>query len=161
MQKKNKLWQAFLAVSVAALTVPAFVQGGSDSTESSSPSATSPAGSASAETASKDEAKTDADRALNQSIRSALSADMTLASSVQSVQLKTEEGEVKLEGEVFNKDAKEMIEEKVKKVSGVKDVENDLKVASSTGSSTSGSMGSSSGSSGLSGSGSSSGIGNR
>lgn len=124
-----------------------------------------PAGMASPGAATNDEAKTDADRALNQSIRQALAADTTLASSASSIQLKTDEGEVKLEGTVTNKDAKKMIEEKVEKIAGVKDVENELEVpdtdtpsSSSMGSGGSSSTGSGSG---LSGSGSSSGIGNR
>lgn len=154
MQKKSKLWQTFLAVSIAALTVPSFAYSESDSTVApsagTSGSAGAPADTAAA--ATSDEAKTDTDRTLNSSIRQALSADPTLSSSTKDIQLKTEEGEVTLEGSVFNKDAKEMIEEKVKKVQGVEDVNNDLEVASSDKPSSSGSMGSggmgSSGSSG-------------
>lgn len=175
MQKKSKLWQAFLAVSVAALTVPSFAYSGSDSTlapgagtsssagmpadadKTASPSASMPADADAAKAAASDEAKTDTDRSLNTNIRQALSGDAMLASSAKDIQLKTEEGEVTVEGSVFNKDAKEMIEEKIKKVQGVKDVNNDLKVASTDTPSAGGSMGSSggmgsSGSGGMSGS---------
>ena len=166
--QKSKVWQAFLAVSIAALTTPVFVQAeetspmssgsGTAATSPSSSTATpgsvqTPTGTASQ--ATNDEAKTDADRALNQSIRQALSADATLAGSASGIQLKTEEGEVTLEGSVVNKAAKEMIGDKIEKVAGVEDVENDLKVADSSKSSTESSMGLG-GSSGLSGSGSSS-----
>jgi len=157
---KSKLWQAFLAVSVAALTVPSFAYSGSDSTVApsagTSSSASMPADPDAAKAAASDEAKTDTDRSLNANIRQALSGDAMLAGSAKDIQLKTEEGEVTLEGSVFNKDAKEMIEEKIKKVQGVKDVNNDLKVASADKPSdssmgSSGGMGSS-GSSGMSGS---------
>lgn len=145
MQNKGRLWQAFLAVSITALTVPGFSYSESDSTVAPSvgtaSSASAPADTAAA--ATSDEAKTDTDRTLNANIRQALSADAMLAGSTKSIQLKTEEGEVTLEGSVFNKDAKEMIEEKVKKVQGVKDVNNELEVASNEAPSSSSSMGSS------------------
>ncbi|MGH7962765.1 MAG: hypothetical protein ACRERD_13210 [Candidatus Binatia bacterium] len=102
MRKTSKLWQAFLAVSIAALTVPSFAYSEGSSTES--PSATGSASMSADATgaATSDEAKTAADRSLNQNIRQALSTDPTLSGSAQDIQLKTEEGEVTLEGSVIN-----------------------------------------------------------
>ena len=185
--KKSKLWQAFLAVSIAALTLPAFVQsqtaGGGTSPGSGIPSGTtgssrsmgspsSPSGSSSHDSmssgtesttrsgsgsmgssttpgssagmsATTDQAKSEADRTLNQNIRQALSADTSLSASAKNVHFNTENGKVTLQGTVPTEKDKKDIEAKVEKITGVKDVDNQLQLApAATTSSAAGSTGS-------------------
>jgi osmotically-inducible protein OsmY len=75
---------------------------------------------------------TEADRTLNQNIRKALSADSALVSSATNVHFNTDNGTVTLQGTVATAKDKENIEAKVEKLTGVKDVNNQLQVASST-----------------------------
>jgi osmotically-inducible protein OsmY len=79
-----------------------------------------------------DQGMTEADRTLNQNIRKALSADSSLASSAKNVHFSTDNGKVTLQGTVATEKDKENIEAKVEKMTGVKDVNNQLQVASST-----------------------------
>jgi osmotically-inducible protein OsmY len=184
--KKSKLWQAFLAVGISALTVPALVQsqttgGGaspgsgmsSGATGSSrtmerpsspsspshdtgmpaSPGSTRPGSSSmgssttpgsSAGMSATDQAKSEADRTLNQNIRQGLNADSSLSASAKSVHFSTENGKVTLHGTVPTEKDKKDIEAKVAKMTGVKDVDNQLQIAPATSSagSAGGSMGS-------------------
>lgn len=167
---KSKLWQAFLVVSIAALAVPAFVQsqtagggaapGGSMSSGATGSSRTmgspsSPSGSAARETmpstpgssagmaAATDQAKSEADRTLNQNIHQALNADAALSASAKNVHFNTDNGKVTLRGTVPTEKDKKDIEAKVEKMTGVKDVDNQLQIApAATTSSAAGSTGS-------------------
>jgi len=195
--KKSKLWQAFLAVSVSALAVPAFVQsqtagGGSaagsgmssgatgssrtmtspsspssgahDPAMPSSPGSTHPGGSTMGSSAAPggstmgssatpgsgtmgsstvpggsagmgaatDQAKSETDRTLNQNIRQTLNTDTSLSASAKNVHFDTDNGKVTLRGTVPTEKDKKDLEAKVEKMSGVKDVDNQLQIAPST-----------------------------
>lgn len=176
--KKSSLWQAFLAVSITALTVPAFAQSqtgtgsssagssmrsGADTGTTSSPSAPSGAtgssksmgstsspssmgasGSAGATgmSAAADKATTEADRTLNQNIRQALTSDSSLGSASKNVHFDTNNGKVTLHGTVATEKEKKDLEAKVEKMTGVKDVDNQLQIAPAKTSSAADSMGS-------------------
>jgi osmotically-inducible protein OsmY len=155
MQKKSKLWPAVLAVSISAVTVPTFVQAQSSTSKSPSTSSGVHSGSGHAPTSSTekgtvgqvgkamgDQATTEADRALNQRIRQALTADSSLRSTTERVHLSTENGEVTLQGAVATEKEKADITAKVQQVAGVKKVSNQLQMAPSTGGAHSESMGS-------------------
>jgi hypothetical protein len=173
--KKSKLWQAFLAVSISALAVPAFVQsqtagGGSsagsgmssgatgssrtmtspsspssgshDTAMPSSPGSTRPGGSTMGSSAAPggtagmgaatDQAKSEADRTLNQNIHQTLNTDSSLSASAKNVHFDTDNGKVTLRGTVPTEKDKKDLEAKVEKMSGVKDVDNQLQIAPST-----------------------------
>jgi hypothetical protein len=104
--------------------------------------------------AMKDTGSTDADKRLNSQIRQSLNADTSLAGVGRNVHLTTENGKVTLHGSVSSEAEKQQIEQKVKQMSDVDDVQNQLQVASSGSSSATGSSatGSSSGSSSMGGS---------
>jgi hypothetical protein len=91
-----------------------------------------------------DQGMTQADRTLNETIHQALHADAALASASKQVHLRTENGKVTLQGTTATEKEKQDIEAKVEKLSGVKEVDNQLQIAPST-SSAAGSMGSPSG----------------
>lgn len=139
MQKKSKLWPAVLAVSISAFTIPTFVQAQSSmppspSTSSSAPTASmekGPAGQVGK--ALGDQASTEADRALNQRIRQALTADSSLGSTTERVHLNTDNGEVTLQGAVATEKEKADIGAKVQQIAGVKKVHNQLQMTPSTG----------------------------
>jgi osmotically-inducible protein OsmY len=154
MQKKSKLWPAVLAVSISAFTVPTFVQAQSSVPQSPSPSSGVHSGSGATSGTEKgtagqvgkamgDQATTEADRALNQRIRQALTADSALGSTTERVHLNTENGEVTLRGAVATEKEKADIAAKVQQIAGVKKVNNQLQMAPSTGGAHSESMGSS------------------
>jgi osmotically-inducible protein OsmY len=184
--KKSKLWQAFLAVSISALAVPAFVQsqtaGGGSSAGSgmssgatgssrtmtspsspsmgshdpampSSPGSTHPGGSTMGSSATPgsstmgsstvpggsagmgaatDQAKSEADRTLNQNMRQTLNTDSSLSASAKNVHFDTDNGKVTLRGTVPTEKDKKDLEAKVEKMSGVKNVDNQLQIAPST-----------------------------
>jgi BON domain len=88
-----------------------------------------------------DQGKTEADRTLNQNIRQALSADSALGSSAKSVHFSTDNGKVTLHGTVATEKEKKDIEAKVEKLSGVKDVDNQLQIGPASSSSAADSMG--------------------
>jgi osmotically-inducible protein OsmY len=144
MQKKSKLWPAVLAVGISAVTVPAFVQAQSSMSQSPSPGSSMHSGSASTSSTEKgtvgqgrkamsDQATTEADRALNQRIRQALTADSALGSITERVHLNTENGEVTLQGAVATEKEKAEIGAKVQQIAGVKKVNNQLQMTPSTG----------------------------
>jgi hypothetical protein len=92
--------------------------------------------------AAADQAKTEADRTLNQNIRHALKADSALGMSAKNVHFNTDNGKVTLSGTVPTEKHKKVIEVKVEKMTGVKDVDNQLQTAPATStSSAAGSMG--------------------
>src|SRR4029434_1800888 len=105
MQRKNTWWLTLLVLSLSvALVESALAQ--SAATPSQNPRSPAPSGSTSMQSAEQmgkaleDQAATEADRSLNQRIRQALNADTALATSVQKVQLETNNGEVTLHGSV-------------------------------------------------------------
>jgi osmotically-inducible protein OsmY len=157
MQKKSILWPAVLAVSISAFTVPTFVQ--AQSSMPQLPSTSSGVHSGSGATsgtesgtekgtagqvgkAMGDQATTEADRALNQRIRQALTADSSLGSTIERVHLSTENGEVTLRGAIATEKEKADIAAKVQQITGVKKVNNQLQMAPSTGGAQSESRGS-------------------
>jgi osmotically-inducible protein OsmY len=134
MRKTTQLWQT-LAVSIAlALAVPAFAQSQSRTPGPSNPPATSPSGGEamkapqSGEAGIGDKAATQADRALNQRIRQALSSDSTLAASASKIHLESDNGEVTLHGSVATDEQKSDIVNKISQMGGVKKIHDQLKV---------------------------------
>jgi osmotically-inducible protein OsmY len=78
----------------------------------------------------KDMATTEADKSLNSQIRQSMNADTSLANIGQNVHFSTQDGEVTLHGSVASETEKNQIEQKVKQVSDVKSVKNELQVSS-------------------------------
>jgi osmotically-inducible protein OsmY len=87
-------------------------------------------GSSSMSGMNKDMASTDADKSLNSLIRQSMSTDTSLANVGQNVHFSTQDGEVTLHGSVASETEKNQIEQKVKELSDVKSVKNELQVAS-------------------------------
>lgn len=89
---------------------------------------------------SKDMATTDADKSLNSQIRQSMKADSSLGTIGENIHFSTNNGEVTLHGTVASESEKNLVEQKVKQMSNVKEVQNELKVGSvgslSSGSST-------------------------
>jgi len=93
--------------------------------------------------AMSDQAKSEADRTLNRNIRQGLSADTALSASAKNVHFTTDNGKVTLQGTVPTEKDKKDIQAKVEKMTGVKDVDNQLQIApAATTSSAAGSKGS-------------------
>jgi osmotically-inducible protein OsmY len=82
--------------------------------------------------AATDQAKSEADRTMNQNIRQTLNTDSALSASAKNVHFDTDNGKVILRGTVPTEKDKKDIEAKVEKMSGVKDVDNQLQIAPST-----------------------------
>jgi osmotically-inducible protein OsmY len=100
---------------------------------SSSPSSSA----AASEAMAKDEGITETDRNLNNQIRTALKADSSLRDSVHKVSLSSDSGVVTLNGTVATEKEKADLESRVKRMAGVKDVENNLQIAPQASSSSS------------------------
>jgi osmotically-inducible protein OsmY len=77
----------------------------------------------------KDMGSTEADQRLNSQIRQALNADTSLAGVGRNVYFNTKNGEVTLQGSVSSEAEKNQIEQKVKQMSNVGNVKNELQVA--------------------------------
>ncbi|HEY6367600.1 MAG TPA: BON domain-containing protein [Candidatus Binatia bacterium] len=77
-----------------------------------------------------DQSESEADRTITQNIRQALTADDTLSTNAQNVKIITSDGTVTLRGPVKSEKEKADIEAKAKQVAGVKQVDNQLEVAS-------------------------------
>jgi hypothetical protein len=86
----------------------------------------SPAGSM-----ARDVGTSEADKRLNTQIRQSLNADTSLSGVGQNVQLSTQNGKVTLRGSVSSEAEKRQIEQKVKQMNDVDNVDNQLQVASS------------------------------
>lgn len=86
---------------------------------------------------SKDMANTDADKRLNSQIRQSLNADTTLTGAGRDIQLNTQDGQVTLQGSVGSEAEKNQIEQKVKQMTNVESVRNQLRVTNNAGSSSS------------------------
>jgi hypothetical protein len=82
--------------------------------------------------AATDQAKSETDRTLNQNIHLALNADSALSASAKNVHFNTDNGKVTLKGTVPTEKDKKDIEAKVEKMTGVKDVDNQLQIAPAT-----------------------------
>jgi len=136
MQTK-RLWRIIVTTSTAlALTVPAFARSQDEILNATFSNGSSSFGVASLQVADrsggsvmKDEARTEADGALNQHIRQALSEDVALAAAAQSVFIVTDNGEVTLQGSVATEREKADINAKVRQVAGVKKLKNQLQMA--------------------------------
>lgn len=75
-------------------------------------------------------ATTDADKSLNSQIRQSMKADSSLGNVSENVHFSTNNGEVTLHGTVASESEKNLIEQKVKQLSDVKEVKNELKIGS-------------------------------
>jgi osmotically-inducible protein OsmY len=71
-----------------------------------------------------DQSENEADRKITQQIRKAVTKDDSLSTSAQNVTIITQDGKVTLRGTVKSDGEKQKIAAEVKKVPGVKDVEN-------------------------------------
>jgi osmotically-inducible protein OsmY len=89
-----------------------------------------------------DHGMTQADQTLNQKIRQDLMSDSNFRTSASNVHFNTNNGKVVLQGTVATEKDKQEIESKVEKMTGVKDVDNQLQIAPAS-SSAAGGMGSS------------------
>jgi hyperosmotically inducible periplasmic protein len=77
-----------------------------------------------------DQSESEADRTITQNIRKALTADDSLSTNAKNVKIISNDGVVTLRGPVKNEKEKAEIEAKAKQVAGVKNVVNQLEVAS-------------------------------
>jgi hyperosmotically inducible periplasmic protein len=77
-----------------------------------------------------DQSESEADRTITQNIRKALTADDSLSTNAKNVKIITNDGTVTLRGPVKSEKEKSDIEAKAKQVAGVKQVDNQLEVAS-------------------------------
>ena len=79
---------------------------------------------------SGDQSENEADRTISQNIRQALTADDSLSTNAKNVKIITNEGVVTLRGPVKSEKEKVDIEAKAKQIAGVKNVDNQLEIAS-------------------------------
>jgi hyperosmotically inducible periplasmic protein len=77
-----------------------------------------------------DQSENEADRTITQTIRKAITADDSLSTNAKNVKIITNDGTVTLRGPVKSEKEKADIEAKAKQVAGVKNVDNQLEVAS-------------------------------
>ena len=79
---------------------------------------------------SGDQSESEADRAISQNIRAAITADDSLSTNGKNVKIITSDGTVTLRGPVKSEKEKAEIEAKAKQIAGVKKVDNQLEIAS-------------------------------
>ena len=77
-----------------------------------------------------DQSENEADRKITQEVRKSIVDDDKLSTSAQNVKIITNDGQVILRGPVKSEQEKKEIESKAKQVAGVKNVENQLEIAS-------------------------------
>jgi hyperosmotically inducible periplasmic protein len=77
-----------------------------------------------------DQSESEADRKITQEIRRAITSDDKLSTNAQNVKIIAKDGNVTLRGPVKSEQEKVEIEKKAKQVAGVKNVENQLEIAS-------------------------------
>jgi len=77
-----------------------------------------------------DQSENEADRTITQTIRKAITADDSLSTNAKNVKIITNNGTVTLRGPVKSEKEKADIEAKAKQVAGVRNVDNQLEVAS-------------------------------
>jgi hyperosmotically inducible periplasmic protein len=76
-----------------------------------------------------DQSENEADRTISQSIRQSLTADDTLSTNGKNIKVITTDGKVTLRGPVKSDQEKAAIAAKVQQVAGVKNVDNQLEIA--------------------------------
>ena len=76
-----------------------------------------------------DQAENEADRTITQNVRQALTNDDSLSTDGKNVKVVTSDGNVTLRGPVKSDKEKSEIENKAKQIAGVKNVDNQLEVA--------------------------------
>lgn len=76
-----------------------------------------------------DQSETEADRTISQSIRQALTADDSLSTNAKNAKIITVDGKVTLRGPVKSDQEKAAIAAKAQQVAGVKNVDNQLEIA--------------------------------
>jgi hyperosmotically inducible periplasmic protein len=76
-----------------------------------------------------DQSENEADRKITQEVRKSIVDDDKLSTSAQNVKIITNGGQVTLRGPVKSEQEKKEIESKAKQVAGVKNVENQLEIA--------------------------------
>jgi hyperosmotically inducible periplasmic protein len=76
-----------------------------------------------------DQSENEADRKITQEVRKSIVDDDKLSTSAQNVKIITNDGQVTLRGPVKTEEEKKAIESKAKQVAGVKNVENQLEIA--------------------------------
>jgi osmotically-inducible protein OsmY len=79
---------------------------------------------------SGDQSENEQDRKITQEVRKAVTSDDTLSTNAQNVKIITQDGKVTLRGPVKNQKEKADIEAKAKQIAGVKNVDNQLEIAS-------------------------------
>ena len=77
-----------------------------------------------------DQSESEADRAITQNIRDAITADDALSTNGKNVKIITNDGAVTLRGPVNSEKEKSEIEAKAKQIAGVRKVDNQLEIAS-------------------------------
>ena len=77
-----------------------------------------------------DQSENEQDRKISQELRKAVTSDDTLSTNAQNVKIITQDGKVTLRGPVKNQKEKADIEAKAKQIAGVKNVDNQLEIAS-------------------------------
>jgi len=76
-----------------------------------------------------DQSENEADRKITQEVRKSIVDDDKLSTSAQNVKIITNDGKVTLRGPVKSEEEKKAVESKAKQVAGVKNVENQLEIA--------------------------------
>jgi len=76
-----------------------------------------------------DQSENEADRKITQEVRKSIVDDDKLSTNAQNVKIITNDGQVTLRGPVKTQEEKKAIESKAKQVAGVKNVENQLEIA--------------------------------
>jgi osmotically-inducible protein OsmY len=79
---------------------------------------------------SGDQSENEQDRKITQEVRKAVTSDDTLSTNAQNVKIITQDGQVTLRGPVKSEKEKADIEAKAKQIAGVKNVDNQLEIAS-------------------------------
>ena len=79
---------------------------------------------------SGDQSENEQDRKITQEVRKAVTSDDTLSTNAQNVKIITQDGKVTLRGPVKNQKEKADIEARAKQIAGVKNVDNQLEIAS-------------------------------
>ena len=77
-----------------------------------------------------DQSENEVDRTITQNIRRAITSDDSLSTNAKNVKIITNDGTVTLRGPVKSEKEKADIEAKAKQVAGVKNVDNQLEIAS-------------------------------
>jgi osmotically-inducible protein OsmY len=77
-----------------------------------------------------DQSENEQDRKISQELRKAVTSDDTLSTNAQNVKIITQDGNVTLRGPVKSQKEKADIEAKAKQIAGVKNVDNQLEIAS-------------------------------